>query len=51
MGAIYAAKMQRGKEKIPNSGIAWMPSEDSRLLIGGNEIGEERVFAPQGVAW
>lgn len=22
-----------------------------RLLIGGNEIGEERFFAPQGVDW
>lgn len=51
MGAICAANLQRGKEKVPNCGSAWMSSEDSRLLIGGNEIGEERVFAPQGVAW
>lgn len=32
-------------------GFAWLSSEDLRLLIGGNEIGEERFFAPQGVDW
>lgn len=31
--------------------FACLSSEDLSLLIGGNEIGEERFFAPRGADW